>query len=269
MASKLHAPAGEWKQQARDAFEFSAGYYAASREAEAGFRLQRGIVLDMLAGERGAVLDIGCATGSIIAPLRERGFTVTGMEYAPGMLGFAQQRFSQDAGVRFSLGDLEHLPFAAASFDHITCLGVLEYLPDYEASLAEIARVLRPGGLAIFSIPNRRSPFYVLESVADRWLRPLARTLLGRTRPAADSVPAHQRNLCVPPRFRRQLRAHGLEPAQERYSNYFVFLVERFFPRLHQRLIPPLEHLSGFPPLAWTGCQFLISARKQAHGGPA
>jgi peptidoglycan/xylan/chitin deacetylase (PgdA/CDA1 family) len=80
MDSKLApsaAPPGEWKQQALELFEFSAEYYAAARESEVGFQFQRAIVLDMLAEERGAVLDIGCAAGSIIAPLRQRGFTVT------------------------------------------------------------------------------------------------------------------------------------------------------------------------------------------------
>jgi ubiquinone/menaquinone biosynthesis C-methylase UbiE len=270
MASKPSRPAaphGEWKQQALELFEFSAEYYAASREAEIGFQFQRAIVLDMLVEARGSVLDIGCAAGSVIAPLRQRGFTVTGMDFSPGMLGFAQQRFARDPHVRLLQGDVERLPFASASFDHVVCLGVLEYLPDYTASLTEIARVLRPGGLAIFSIPNRLSPYYVLDRCTDRWIRPPLRRLLARRRSATGVVPVHQRNLCVPPRFRRQLRAHGLEPVSSRYSSYFVFLVDRYWPRLQQHLQRWLEPLADVPLLAWTGCQFLISARKT--GGQA
>lgn len=267
MDSNSVQQAEQWKQQARDAFDFSAAYYAASREAEKGFQFQRDIVLSMLKGRSGTVLDIGCAAGSIIAPLRERSFRVTGMEYAPGMISFAQHRFAGDSGVVFSLGDMEKLPFATHSFDNVICLGVLEYLPNYDKSLSEIYRVLHPGGLAIFSIPNRRSPFYVLEGIAEKHVRPWARKLVGRTAAKSDSVPAHQRNFCVPSRFQQSLRSHDFEPTQSAFSNYFVFLVERFWPRLHERMVVALEGLSGFPPLAWTGCQFLIAARKSEGVG--
>lgn len=56
------------------------------------------------------------------------------------------------------MGSLEHLPFSSASFDVVTCNWVVEHLEAPAAVLAEIKRVLRPGGRFLFHTPNRKAP---------------------------------------------------------------------------------------------------------------
>jgi ubiquinone/menaquinone biosynthesis C-methylase UbiE len=96
--------------------------------------------------EKGAgarLLDVGCGTGHQVAELRERGFTVAGVDGSPEMLEHARVL---NPGADLRLGDVESLPFPDASFDFILCIEVLRYLPDSLPCLREMARVLRPGG---------------------------------------------------------------------------------------------------------------------------
>src|SRR5689334_16658834 len=136
-----------WKKAAFERYESSAGEYAARRDEDPGLIAQLTIASDMLCDEHGRTLDIGCATGGAFRMLRARKFEVVGIDLSSQMITLAKQRYADDDGIQLSRGDAEFLPFAAASFDTVTCLGVFEFLPDYTPALREIARVLRPGGL--------------------------------------------------------------------------------------------------------------------------
>jgi SAM-dependent methyltransferase len=90
------------------------------------------------------VLEGGVGTGIVADALRRRGFAVTGVDLAPGML-----RRAADAGRlpgRLVAGDLTRLPFADGSFDQAYSVWVLHVVGDKLAALGEVARVLRPGG---------------------------------------------------------------------------------------------------------------------------
>lgn len=58
-----------------------------------------------------------------------------------------------------AVADVRDLPFADASFDAVYSMGTIEHFRDSERSLAEMVRVLRPGGVAIVGVPNRHDPF--------------------------------------------------------------------------------------------------------------
>lgn len=92
----------------------------------------------------GTVLDVATGTGLVAERLLKRGFAVTGLDQSPEMLVEARRRF----GGRVSLveASAEELPFAAASFDHLTFTYLLRYVDDPAATLRELARVVRPGG---------------------------------------------------------------------------------------------------------------------------
>ena len=143
------------KGQVCEIFERWADHYATERERTPYFRAQLAIVISMLAGESGRILDIGCAAGGEIPELRARGFSVVGIDISPHMLEFARYRFASDPQVTFCLADTDRLPFLTQSMDHVICLGVFEFLPNYHAAVQEIHRVLRPGGLAIFAIDRK------------------------------------------------------------------------------------------------------------------
>ena len=253
------------KQKALTLFEYEAQQYATLREQEQGFRDQLSIVLRMLEGKRGTILDIGCAAGSEMLALRKMQLRVVGLDFSACMLRYARERFSGDPGIELCQGDAEFVPFRSESFDHIACLGVMEYLPDYRPTLQEIARVLRPGGSAVFSVPTRISPYYLTTQVFDRFVGPSWRaikSLGGRWTPPTRPALGHSPNVCTPWGFRRLLREFGLQPQQSAFSNFFVHPLDRISPTGHDRLAGFLERFSSSIIIGWTGSQYLVSARK-------
>jgi ubiquinone/menaquinone biosynthesis C-methylase UbiE len=91
-------------------------------------------------------LDVGCGTGFNLQRLRLRGYDVTGVEPATAMRERAQVA---NPGVRIADGDIENLPFEDQSFELVLAIEVIRYLADPQHALHELARVLRPGGIAI------------------------------------------------------------------------------------------------------------------------
>ncbi|MET4100577.1 ubiquinone/menaquinone biosynthesis C-methylase UbiE [Agrococcus sp. UYP10] len=98
-----------------------------------------------------AILDAGCGSGPLTLALRERGAVVTGIDASPAMVALARARLGDD--VPLHVGDLaEPLPFPDGAFDDVIASLVLHYLEDWDAPLAELRRVLRPGGRLILSL---------------------------------------------------------------------------------------------------------------------
>jgi ubiquinone/menaquinone biosynthesis C-methylase UbiE len=97
------------------------------------------------------LLDVGSGTGSWIAMVAGSGLPVdqlVGVDYSLSMCNVACQK-AQSAhadGVAFLRGDAEHLPFADASFDVLTCSHSFHHYPHQAAAVREMRRVLRPGG---------------------------------------------------------------------------------------------------------------------------
>lgn len=104
----------------------------------------RRLLVSRLPRDGGHVLDVATGTGLVASALRGRGFRVTGIDQSPEMLARARARFGGD--VRLVEGSAEGLPFEDASFDHLTFTYLLRYVDDPAATLAELARVVRPGG---------------------------------------------------------------------------------------------------------------------------
>ena len=99
------------------------------------------------------VLDVACGTGDLAlrALALRPGATVLGVDAARGMIERARVRVTaaQAAHVRFETGDLTLLPLADASVDVVLAGYALRNVPHYEGALAELHRVLRPGGLLL------------------------------------------------------------------------------------------------------------------------
>jgi len=106
------------------------------------------------------VLDIGCGAGEFVAFVAAQGATVAGTDISAAALDIARQRVP--AG-EFHVASAESiLPFPNGSFDVVVCLGVLEHVPTAPTLVAEARRVLTSAGLALFVVPNRYSPYYLL-----------------------------------------------------------------------------------------------------------
>jgi ubiquinone/menaquinone biosynthesis C-methylase UbiE len=94
----------------------------------------------------GDVLEVGVGTGRNF-PFYPKGITLTGVDLSPAMLAIARQRADElDLTVDLREADAEALPFADASFDTVVCTLCLCTIPDDHAAIAEMSRVLRPGG---------------------------------------------------------------------------------------------------------------------------
>jgi SAM-dependent methyltransferase len=105
--------------------------------------LQRGRVA---AGVK--VLDAGCGTGGAYRVLGER-WAVVGLDVSPAALEFCRRR-----GMTLLVaGDVQRLPLRSASVEAAISCDVLEHLPDDEAALRELGRVVKPGGLLVLTVP--------------------------------------------------------------------------------------------------------------------
>jgi ubiquinone/menaquinone biosynthesis C-methylase UbiE len=93
------------------------------------------------------VLDVGCGTGSLIFTLPEIAniSTATGIDLTEGFVEFARSH-NNDARINFEQGDARVLPFEDDSFDRAFSKLVLHFIPDAARAVAEMYRVVRPGG---------------------------------------------------------------------------------------------------------------------------
>jgi SAM-dependent methyltransferase len=108
-----------------------------------------------VAGRR--ILDAGCGSGPLFAPLRDRGAIVTGIDRSTAMLELARRRLGDDADLQAAdLGS--PLPFPDGAFDDVVASLVLHYLEDWGPTLADLRRVLTPGGRLIVAVDH---PFAV------------------------------------------------------------------------------------------------------------
>ncbi|MCK9523379.1 MAG: class I SAM-dependent methyltransferase [Proteobacteria bacterium] len=105
------------------------------------------------------VLEVGCGTGLIMRGIQDVARSLKGIDISPGMLAEAQRRgFDvQEAGA-------EQLPFGDAQFDLVYSFKVLAHVPDIKQALAEMQRVLRPGGHMVAEFYNALSLRHLAKS---------------------------------------------------------------------------------------------------------
>lgn len=134
-------------EQQPDHYDAFAEAYARANENSLFNRwYARPAVLDLLgdvAGRR--ILDAGCGSGPLVADLQERGAHVAGFDASPAMIRFARERLGDQADIQ--VADLtRQLPYDDQVFDDAVAVLVLHYLEDWSGPLAELHRVLKPGG---------------------------------------------------------------------------------------------------------------------------
>jgi SAM-dependent methyltransferase len=147
-------------------------------------------VLDEFAASSAEVLDFGCGTGHLADHLSRRGYVLTACDMADRMIATARRNFGETA-IRWANlpAYWRRLPFGDGSFDAIVASSVFEYVDDLEHVFSELARVLRPGGLLIFNVPDPRNLRRKREAWSNRLLRPLW------IRHAASTIPRVHRYL--------------------------------------------------------------------------
>jgi SAM-dependent methyltransferase len=112
--------------------------------------------LQVPAGAR--ALDVACGTGNLAIPLARLGAVVTGVDIAPNLLVQARDRAAaENLAVTFDEGDAEQMPYADASFDVVVSMFGAMFAPRPELVAAELARVLKSGGLLAMANWNPES----------------------------------------------------------------------------------------------------------------
>jgi len=118
------------------------------------------------------VLDVGCGGGILAEAMAQRGARVTGIDLAEKPLRVAQLHLLESgAEVRYERASAED--YAAAhpeGFDVVTCMEMLEHVPDPASAVAACARLLRPGGRAFFSTINRNPKAYLFAVIGAEYL---------------------------------------------------------------------------------------------------
>jgi 2-polyprenyl-6-hydroxyphenyl methylase / 3-demethylubiquinone-9 3-methyltransferase len=118
-------------------------------------------------------LDVGCGGGLLSEALARAGATVTGIDLAADSLEVARlhQAESGLAGIRYLRSTAEDLGATeAGAYDVVTCLEVLEHVPDPASTIAACARLVRPGGDVFFSTINRNAAAYLVTVVGAEYL---------------------------------------------------------------------------------------------------
>ncbi len=128
------------------------------------------------------VLDLGCGAGNLAADLAHRGYVVTGVDISEAMISEARRTHEGQDLDWVVIQARKPLPFDCGSFDAVVASSVFEYLDDVASTLGEVARILRPGGILLYTVPLPSHPTRRLEHV----LAYLARLPLLRP---ADRVP--------------------------------------------------------------------------------
>lgn len=127
----------------------------------------------VLTGRR--ALDVGCGAGLVAEPLARMGAAVTGIDAAVENIAAAQAHAGA-LPITYRAVAAEDLAHEGATFDLITCLEVIEHVADRPAFFAALRTMLAPGGLFVFSTPNRTPLSYATLIVgAERVLRSIPR----------------------------------------------------------------------------------------------
>jgi SAM-dependent methyltransferase len=100
------------------------------------------------------VLEIGCGRGGFSAHLAERGADLVAADFSPAAVRMATRRLEPHAGAEAVVADIEAIPFERGTFDVVISLDTLEHVPHPTLAVAELVRVLRPGGKLILTTNN-------------------------------------------------------------------------------------------------------------------
>ena len=147
-------------------------------EADLAFRRRCETVIEYLdAGPDDIILDCGCGYGFYLRLLDDlTGAAIVGLDPDPDRIDQCRRQLGDRPRISCVQGDAQDLPFAGESFSHAVCSEVLEHLDDDRAAMAELYRILCPGGVLALTVPSAEYPAawdpinFTLERIVKRHL---------------------------------------------------------------------------------------------------
>ncbi len=225
------------------------------------FRIRRQRCLDLLGGlpAGSRVADVGCGPATMVRDLLDRGYDVIGLDIAPKMIEDARRRFASEPRARFEVCPADTLPLPEGSMDAVLAMGLMEYLNDEESVLREIARVLRPGGLAILTYPHYFSPMRIW----NRFTLLMATPFLRWIRRRGNSGQVKHREYRIAPTVGAVRRA-GFDVKDVVLYNFKLAFrpLDALTPGAIVRVAGALERYCRTPVLRAIGTGFILLARR-------
>jgi len=229
-------------------------------------------IFDLSFPEATNTLEIGCGAGFMSIALERAGFTVTAIDSLREMIELTQQN-ARDAGVDNRIvavtGDVHELPFQSRSFSLVVALGVTPWLSSLRKALAEIARVLVPGGCVVLQASN----LYHLNSILDPLLTPAFESIRKSVKHGLERAGLYspskkpQPHYFSPKNFSSYLREAKLADVRDTTVGFGPFtllgcriLPERIGYRVHQKLQQYAD--DGFPIIRNAGFEYIVLAKK-------
>jgi SAM-dependent methyltransferase len=229
--------------------------------------------LDVTFAPGSNLIDLGCGTGLDAVHLATRGIRVAATDWSPLMVQRTEERAAvqhvADRVRAINLGahELQKLPEAGTFDGAYSNLGPLNCVPDLGDVSRECARLLKPGGVLVFTVIGRYCPWELAHYLRRRrWAR-------ARVRFARQVVPVGMNNHTIwtryysPREFYRAFRPHF---TLEHYRGLCVFApppyltwIRERYPRLHEQLWRIDRRVSGWPLIRAIGDHFLIVMRKR------
>lgn len=206
----------------------------------------------------GRALEIGPGSGVYLPLLAELADEVVVTDVEPAFLERARKVVGGGPEVRFLVDDITSTRLEPASFDLILCTEVLEHIPSWQAALASMARLLRPGGALVLSTPQPWSPLEVLGKVA---FRPGVIRVV-RSIYREPILETGHISLVSSRRLGDQLEANGLRLERRSWSTVYVPLLAEAGGAVALRIERRLEPLLQARPLRgllWT--QYVVARR--------
>jgi SAM-dependent methyltransferase len=255
-----------WEQIYTDRTVYSRIYQERARQA-IGYVDSLGLPL------RAPVLEIGCGPGFITTTMAREGFNVCAIDSAPEMVERTRARARQ-AGleplVLARVGNIDSISFADAAFEAVVVIGVSEWLDSMRRPLAEIYRVLRPGGHLIISADNYWPLHQVLDPVFNPALKPI-KSYIGKVlRFIGFRTPQPRVHAYSIRAFDKQLSDCGFEKVASRTFGFgpFTFcnrtlLNEEIGWELHRTLQRYADQ--GIPLLRSAGLVYMVLSQKGLH----
>lgn len=223
--------------------------------------------LDRLGIQSGRLLDVGCGPAVYTPDLTSRGFEVYGVDMAPDVVRRAREIMSHSPyadRAYFLVGDIEHLEFPKEIFDVVLVMGLFDYLPSDDVALAEIRRVLKPGGVALISLQNRYSYCTLVRTLV--WpFRPVLRRIFGDRLKGRELCGDHWTKTHTLGAFKRTVSRAAMTTILEDFVNFnpIPFNLPWSLPRFYFALLDWFNGKSRLRTSApWLYATSLVALRK-------